>query len=68
VTRACVVDALGEQGFEQLAATIGGSEPHSLLLEVMRRRAAARTPADVLHDTDRRHHGRSRRLDKYGPG
>jgi hypothetical protein len=48
VTRAWVVDALGEQGFEQLAATIGGSELQSLLLEVMRRRAAARTPADVL--------------------
>lgn len=48
MTRAWVVDVLGEQGFEQLAATIAGSELQSLLLEVMRRRAAARTPADVL--------------------
>ncbi len=48
MTRAWVVDALGEQGFEQLAATIPGSELQSLLLEVMRRRAAARTPTDVL--------------------
>lgn len=48
MTRAWVVDALGEQGFEQLAATIPGSELQSLLLEVMRRRADARTPTDVL--------------------
>jgi hypothetical protein len=48
VTRAWIVDALGEQGFEQLAATIAGSELQSLLLEVMRRRAGARTPHDVL--------------------
>jgi hypothetical protein len=48
VTRTWVIDALGEQGFEQLAAKIPGSELHSLLLEVMRRRAAARTPNDVL--------------------
>jgi hypothetical protein len=48
VTRAWIVDALGEQGFEQLAATIPGSDLQSLLLEVMRRRAAARTPHDVL--------------------
>ena len=48
MTRAWIVDALGEQGFEQLAARLGGSELQSLLLEVMRRRAAARSPADVL--------------------
>jgi len=48
VTRAWIVDALGEQGFEQLAARLPGSELQSLLLEVMRRRAAARSPADVL--------------------
>jgi len=48
VTRAWIVDSIGEQGFEQLAAKIAGSELQSLLLEVMRRRAAARTPADVL--------------------
>jgi hypothetical protein len=48
VTRAWIVDALGEQGFEQLASQIPGSELQSLLLEVMRRRATARTPHDVL--------------------
>jgi hypothetical protein len=47
VTRAWIVDALGEQGFEQLAARLPGSELQSLLLEVMRRRAAARSPTDV---------------------
>jgi hypothetical protein len=48
VTRAWIVDALGEQGFEQLAAKIPGSELQSVLLEVVRRRAAARDPHDVL--------------------
>ncbi len=48
MTRAWIVDALGEQGFEQLATRIPGSELQSLLLEVMRARAQARTPAEVL--------------------
>ncbi|HEY5948448.1 MAG TPA: hypothetical protein VIV40_23285 [Kofleriaceae bacterium] len=48
MTRAWIVDALGEQGFEQLAARIPGSELQSLLLEVMRRRASTRTSHDVL--------------------
>jgi len=48
VTRAWIIEALGEQGFEQLAAQISGSELQSLLLEVMHRRAAARTPRDLL--------------------
>lgn len=48
MTRAWIVDLLGEQGFEQLAAKLPGSELQSLLLEVMHRRAAARTPHDVL--------------------
>jgi hypothetical protein len=39
---------LGAEVFEQLAAGIDGSELQSMLLEVMRRRAAARAPADVL--------------------
>ena len=39
---------LGAEVFEQLAAGIAGSELQSMLLEVMRRRAAARAPADVL--------------------
>jgi hypothetical protein len=48
VTRAWIVDTLGEQSFEQLATKLPGSELQSLLLEVMRRRANARTPHEVL--------------------
>ena len=48
MTRAWIVDVLGEAGFEQLASKTAGSELQSLLLEVMRRRAAARTPHEVL--------------------
>jgi hypothetical protein len=48
VTRAWIVDALGQQSFEQLASRLPGSELQSLLLEVMRERAQARTPHDVL--------------------
>jgi hypothetical protein len=40
--------SVGDESFEQLAAGLAGTELQSLLLEVMRRRAAARTPADVL--------------------
>jgi hypothetical protein len=40
--------SLGAEAFEQLAAGLAGAELQSMLLEVMRRRAAARTPADVL--------------------
>lgn len=38
----------GSDLYEHLARELGGSELHSLLLEVMRRRARDRTPADVL--------------------
>lgn len=48
MTRAWIAEVLGEAGFEQLAAMTAGSELQSLLLEVMRRRAAARRPKDVL--------------------
>jgi hypothetical protein len=48
VTRAWIVDTLGEQSFEQLASKLPGSELQSLLLEVMRERANARTPHEVL--------------------
>jgi hypothetical protein len=41
-------DAIGAEGFAQLAEELPGTELQSLLLEVMRRRAAARTPHDVL--------------------
>ena len=42
------MDALGERAFSRLADELSGSEVQSVLLEVMRHRAAARTPADVL--------------------
>src|SRR4051812_31975878 len=40
--------AVEEQGFEALAERLPGTELQSVLLEVMRRRASARTPHDVL--------------------
>ena len=40
--------SLGAETVERLAEGLAGAELQSLLLEVMRRRAAARTPADVL--------------------
>jgi hypothetical protein len=46
--RAWIVGALGAPAFERLASELSGSELQSVLLEVMRRRAAARSPADVL--------------------
>jgi hypothetical protein len=39
--------AAAEADLERLASELGGSELHSLLLEVMHRRATARTPAEV---------------------
>jgi hypothetical protein len=47
VTRRWIVDRLSQPTFEHLAA-LSGSELSSVLLEVMQRHAAARTPADVL--------------------
>src|SRR5215468_1477895 len=43
-----IVDSLGRDAFEQLATRLAGSELSSVLLEVMQRRAGARSPADVL--------------------
>ncbi|MEJ7597264.1 MAG: hypothetical protein WKG01_05075 [Kofleriaceae bacterium] len=43
-----VADELGTEAFELLAAGLGGSALQSVLLEVIRRRARGRTPADVL--------------------
>lgn len=40
--------SLGEEVFEKLAGGLAGSELQSVLLEVMRRRARARGPAEVL--------------------
>ncbi|MCL2449778.1 MAG: hypothetical protein FWD17_12595, partial [Polyangiaceae bacterium] len=46
--RGWVVDALGAEPFEMLAAGLSGSALQSVLLEAMRRRARARTPKDVV--------------------
>jgi hypothetical protein len=43
-----IVDSLGRDAFEQLTTRLAGSELTSVLLEVMRQRAEARTPAEVL--------------------
>jgi hypothetical protein len=43
-----VTDHVGSAAFEQLASGLAGSELHSVLLDVMHRRAVARTPAEVL--------------------
>jgi hypothetical protein len=48
VTRRWILDPAGEPSFEHLASELSGSELSSVLLEVMQRRAAARSPADVL--------------------
>ena len=48
MTRRWILEGLGEEAFERLASTLPGSELWSILLEVMQRRAAARTPAEVL--------------------
>src|SRR5690606_16602626 len=48
VTRSWVLDSVGDEGFEQLAESLPGTELQSLLLEVMRRRARHRTPHEVL--------------------
>jgi hypothetical protein len=46
--REWVVGAIGEAAFEQLAQGLAGSELQSVLLEVVRRRARDRAPAEVL--------------------
>lgn len=48
MSRAWIVDGVGDELFEQLASRLSGSELQSLLLEVMRQRANARTPHEVL--------------------
>lgn len=48
MSRPWIVDRVGDEQFEQLASRMPGSELQSLLLEVMRRRASARTPHEVL--------------------
>jgi hypothetical protein len=46
--RGWIVERVGARAFDQLATELTGSELHSVLLEVMERRAHGRTPADVL--------------------
>lgn len=48
MTQRWILDRLGEPSFERLATELSGSELSSVLLEVMQRRANARTPAGVL--------------------
>ncbi|HEU4730341.1 MAG TPA: hypothetical protein VFT22_20730 [Kofleriaceae bacterium] len=48
MTRSWILGGLGEPAFERLAAELSGSELQSVLLELMQRRAGARSPADVL--------------------
>ena len=48
-----IVDRIGAQAFDQLATKLAGSDLHSVLLEVMQRRAASRSPADVLAHYER---------------
>jgi len=46
--RSFIVDTLGAAEFERLASELSGSELQSVLLEVLRRRARSRKPAEVL--------------------
>jgi hypothetical protein len=46
--RRWIIDSLGAPAFERLASELPGSELQSVLLEVLRRRAKARAPAEVL--------------------
>lgn len=48
MTHPWIVGALGAEMFERLASELPGTELQSVLLEVMRRRAAARSPREVL--------------------
>jgi hypothetical protein len=53
--RTWITDLLGQQCFDRLASTLSGSQLQSLLLEVIHRRAATRTPSQVLsqYEADR---------------
>lgn len=51
--REWIVNHLGARAFGQLATGLAGSDLHSVLLEVMQRRAAGRSPADVLAQYER---------------
>jgi hypothetical protein len=53
MTRRWIVDTVGDAMFERLANELSASELQSVLLEVMQRRAKARTPAQVLAQYER---------------
>jgi len=46
--RGWIADGIGASSFEKLASGLAGSQLHSVLLEVMRRRAGERSPAEIL--------------------
>jgi hypothetical protein len=46
--RSWIIEHVGSSAFEQLATGLSGSELQSVLLDVMQRRASARSPSDVL--------------------
>ena len=48
-----IVEHIGASAFDRLATGLAGSDLHSVLLEVMRIRAASRSPADVLSHYER---------------
>ena len=48
MTRRWIQETVGEPSFERLASELSGSELSSVLLEVMQRRAEARSLTDVL--------------------
>jgi hypothetical protein len=51
--RSWIVEHVGPAAFEQLATGLAGSELHSVLLHVMKRRADARAPRDILAQYER---------------
>ena len=46
--RQWIIEHVGAAAFEQLASGLAGSDLHSVLLEVMQRRASTRQPKDIL--------------------
>jgi hypothetical protein len=51
--RRWIVDHVGSSTFERLATGLAGSELQSVLLEVLRARATARSPSDILAQYER---------------
>jgi hypothetical protein len=61
MNRGWIVGLIGEAAFAQLSEGLSGSELQSLLIEILRARAAARTPAAVLAQYPRDAGARARR-------